>query len=76
MVGGGNSAGQAAVFLTKTTKRVHMLIRSSGLSKSMSCYLIRRIEETPMIVLWPNTEIVTLKGDKHSNLFSGKIIKQ
>ena len=45
VVGGGNSAGQAAVFLAKTTKRVHMLVRSAGLVESMSRYLIRRIEE-------------------------------
>ena len=65
VVGGGNSAGQAAVFLAKRAKRVHMLIRSDGLAKSMSRYLIRQIEETPTIVLRPNTEIVTLEGDKH-----------
>ncbi len=53
VVGGGNSAGQAAVFLARTTKRVHMLIRSEGLVKSMSRYLIRRIEETPNIILHP-----------------------
>ena len=65
VVGGGNSAGQAAVFLAKRAKRVHMLIRSDGLTKSMSRYLIRQIEETPTIVLRPNTEIVTLDGDKY-----------
>ena len=47
VVGGGNSAGQAAVFLSQTTKRVHILVRSAGLAESMSRYLIRRIEETP-----------------------------
>ena len=46
VVGGGNSAGQAAVFLAQTTKRVHMLVRSAGLAESMSRYLIRRIEES------------------------------
>ena len=46
VVGGGNSAGQAAVFLAQMTKSVHMLIRSSGLAESMSRYLIRRIEES------------------------------
>src|SRR5215210_7768864 len=55
VVGGGNSAGQAAVFLAETTKRAHMLIRSAGLAESMSRYLIRRIEETPTIVLHPHT---------------------
>jgi thioredoxin reductase (NADPH) len=65
VVGGGNSAGQAAVFLAETTKRVHMLIRSAGLAESMSRYLIRRIEQTPTIVLYPHTEIVALEGGEH-----------
>jgi thioredoxin reductase (NADPH) len=66
VVGGGNSAGQAAVFLSQTTKRVHMLVRSGGLAESMSRYLIRRIEETPNIVLRPYTEIIGLEGgDNH-----------
>ena len=58
VVGGGNSAGQAAVFLAQSAKRVHMLVRSSGLAESMSRYLIRRIEQNPAIVLRTNTEIV------------------
>jgi thioredoxin reductase (NADPH) len=65
VVGGGNSAGQAAVFLAERAKRVHMLIRSDSLAKSMSRYLIHQIEETPTIVLRPNTEIVTLEGGKN-----------
>ena len=65
VVGGGNSAGQAAVFLAQTAKRVHMLVRSSGLAESMSRYLIRRIEQNPAIVLRTNTEIVALEGDNH-----------
>jgi hypothetical protein len=65
VVGGGNSAGQAAVFLAETTKRVHMLVRSAGLAESMSRYLIRRIEETVTIVLRPYTEIVALEGGDH-----------
>ncbi len=65
VVGGGNSAGQAAVFLAQTAKRVHMLVRSSGLAESMSRYLIRRIEQNPAIVLRTNTEIVALKGGNH-----------
>ena len=65
VVGGGNSAGQAAVFLAQTTKRVHLLVRSAGLADSMSRYLIRRIEETPAIVLRPHTEIVALEGGDH-----------
>ena len=65
VVGGGNSAGQAAVFLARTAKRVHMLVRSSGLADSMSRYLIRRIEQTPAIVLRTNTEVVGLEGSTH-----------
>ena len=65
VVGGGNSAGQAAVFLAETTKRVHMLTRSGGLAESMSRYLIRRIEETPTIILRPHIEIEALEGSDH-----------
>jgi thioredoxin reductase (NADPH) len=65
VVGGGNSAGQAAVFLAETTKRVHMLVRSAGLAESMSRYLIRRIEETATVLLRPYTEIVGIEGGKH-----------
>jgi thioredoxin reductase (NADPH) len=63
VVGGGNSAGQAAVFLAQTANKVHMLVRSSGLAESMSRYLIQRIEENPGIELHYNTEIVALEGD-------------
>jgi thioredoxin reductase (NADPH) len=65
VVGGGNAAGQAAVFLAGTTKRVHILIRSAGFAETMSRYLIRRIEETTTIVLHPYTEIVALEGREH-----------
>jgi thioredoxin reductase (NADPH) len=65
VVGAGNAAGQAAVFLAQTARRVHMLIRSAGLAESMSRYLIRRIEETPTITLRPHTEIVALEGGDH-----------
>ena len=58
-------AGQAAVFLAESTKRVHMLVRSAGLVESMSRYLIRRIEDNAKIVLRTHTEIVNLKGDSH-----------
>ena len=63
IVGGGNSAGQAAVFLASTTRRVHMLVRGPGLAETMSRYLIRRIEENPTIVLRTSTQIVALEGD-------------
>jgi thioredoxin reductase (NADPH) len=62
VVGGGNSAGQAVVFLAQTAKRVHMLVRSEGLAHSMSRYLIRRIEQTPNIVVRTETEIIALDG--------------
>jgi thioredoxin reductase (NADPH) len=65
VVGGGNSAGQAAVFLSQTTARVHMLVRSSGLAESMSRYLIRRIDEIPTITLRTCTEVVELAGHDH-----------
>ncbi|HEY2986457.1 MAG TPA: FAD-dependent oxidoreductase [Candidatus Binatia bacterium] len=65
VVGGGNSAGQAAVYLAETVKRVHMIVRSSGLAESMSRYLIRRIEENPVIVLHTNTELAAFEGDDH-----------
>ncbi len=62
VVGGGNSAGQAAVFLAQTARRVHMLVRSDGLADTMSRYLIRRIEESPVIDLRTHTELVALEG--------------
>ena len=65
VVGGGNAAGQAAVFLAETAKRVYMLVRSAGLAESMSRYLIRRIEETDTIVFRPHTEIEALEGGNH-----------
>jgi thioredoxin reductase (NADPH) len=65
VVGGGNSAGQAAVFLAETSKCVHMLVRSDGLAASMSRYLIRRIEENPTVNLRTCTEIVSLEGNEH-----------
>ena len=65
VVGGGNSAGQAAVFLAQTARRVHLLIRSGGLAASMSRYLIRRIEETPAIVFRPHTVLTAFDGGDH-----------
>jgi thioredoxin reductase (NADPH) len=65
VVGGGNSAGQAAVFLAETARHVHMLVRSGGLAETMSRYLIRRIEENPAISLHTHTEIVALEGGDH-----------
>jgi thioredoxin reductase (NADPH) len=65
VVGGGNSAGQAAVFLAQTSKRVRVFVRATGLADSMSRYLIQRIENTPTIELHTETEIVGLEGDAH-----------
>jgi thioredoxin reductase (NADPH) len=62
LVGGGNSAGQAAVFLSGHARRVYMVIRGGGLGASMSRYLIDRIEATPNIELVFNTEVVALEG--------------
>ena len=65
IVGAGNSAGQAAVFLAQGAKRVHMLIRSEGLADTMSRYLISRIEDHPRIVRHVHAEIVSLEGNGH-----------
>jgi thioredoxin reductase (NADPH) len=63
VVGGGNSAGQAAVYLSDSARHVHLLVRGAGLADSMSRYLIRRIEESPAITLRPHTQIEALEGD-------------
>ena len=63
VVGGGNSAGQAAVFLSGIAKQVHLLVRGAGLVDSMSRYLIQRIEKSPAITLRPYTQIEALEGD-------------
>ena len=65
VVGGGNSAGQAAVYLSQTARKVYMLVRSSGLADTMSRYLIQRIAENPAIELHFLTELVNLDGDTH-----------
>jgi thioredoxin reductase (NADPH) len=62
VVGGGNSAGQAAVYLSGNGRRVHLVVRSDGLAASMSRYLIRRIEETPNITLHVKTSLTRLEG--------------
>lgn len=68
VVGGGNSAGQAAVFMAQTSRRVYLLVRSDSLAETMSRYLIRRIEESPNITLLANTEITALGGNDHLEL--------
>src|SRR5260221_5045059 len=68
LVGGGNSAGQAAVFLSGHARRVYMVIRGGGLGASMSRYLIERIEATPNIELVFHTEVVALEGTEGVSL--------
>jgi thioredoxin reductase (NADPH) len=62
VIGGGNSAGQATVFLAGSCRHVHMLVRSDGLAESMSQYLIRRIEATPNITVHTRTQLTALEG--------------
>ena len=68
LVGGGNSAGQGAVFLSRHASKVRMMVRGSGLAESMSRYLIDRIAATPNIELMTETELVTLTGAAGGNL--------
>ncbi|MET0519468.1 MAG: FAD-dependent oxidoreductase [Burkholderiaceae bacterium] len=68
LIGGGNSAGQAAVYLSAHAAKVHMLIRGTGLAASMSRYLIDRIAATPNIALRTRTELVELHGDAQLGL--------
>jgi thioredoxin reductase (NADPH) len=65
IVGGGNSAGQAAVFLSSSCRHVHLLVRSDGLAESMSRYLVRRIEDSAQITLHTSTELTALAGLQH-----------
>ena len=82
VIGGGNSAGQAAVYLAQTAKRVHLLVRADGLRDSMSRYLILRIEQNPDIELHANTELCALDGSNHveraqwKNKKTGEIAKR
>jgi thioredoxin reductase (NADPH) len=65
IVGGANSAGQAAVFLSRHARRVTLLVRADGLEKSMSYYLIRQIDEIPNIDVRLSTEAIGVEGDDH-----------
>ncbi|MGV9676348.1 FAD-dependent oxidoreductase [Nocardia sp. NPDC003482] len=65
IVGGANSAGQAAVFLSRNAKAVHILVRSDSLENSMSHYLVRQIEEIPNIRVHTCTEVTAADGDDH-----------
>ena len=68
LVGGGNSAGQAVVFLAPKVKRLHLVVRGAGLEASMSRYLIDRIAALPNVVLHTGTEVVALEGDEVQGL--------
>lgn len=70
VVGGGNSAGQAAIYLSRTAGHVHMLVRGAGLAATMSRYLIERIEASDRITLHPYCEISGLEGDRHLRALS------
>jgi len=72
VVGGGNSAGQAAVFLAGPCRHVHMLVRSDGLAESMSRYLIRRIQDTPKITLHTGTQLTAFEGSDRLERVSWK----
>jgi thioredoxin reductase (NADPH) len=65
VIGGGNSAGQAAVFLAQHSAGVEMLVRSNSLAETMSRYLIQRIEENPLIRMHYRCELSSLEGDGH-----------
>ncbi len=65
IIGGGNSAGQGAMYLSKFAKKVHIVIRRDALTTTMSSYLIDQIETTENIELIPNTEIIEAKGEGH-----------
>src|SRR5205814_356599 len=67
VVGGGNSAGQAAVFLAGQVRKVYLVIRGDDLHKDMSEYLVQRVEETPNIEVLKNTEVRRMIGDTHLN---------
>ncbi|HYP85749.1 FAD-dependent oxidoreductase [Variovorax sp.] len=68
LVGGGNSAGQAAVFLSQHAAKVNVLVRGPSLAASMSRYLIDRLDATPNITLHPHTELVRLLGEPDTGL--------
>jgi thioredoxin reductase (NADPH) len=65
VVGGGNSAGQAAVFLSEHASKVHLIVRASDLHKDMSAYLARRIENTPSLEILLGTRVNRISGNSH-----------
>lgn len=65
MVGGANSAGQAALFLARYAAQVHILIRRDDLAETMSSYLLERVTHHPRIVVHPRSELSLVSGDEH-----------
>ena len=65
VVGGGNSAGQGAIYLARYAKEVHIVVRRDSLRDTISQYLIDQIEKTPNIRLWTRTEVERVEGDGH-----------
>ena len=76
VVGGGNAAGQAAVFMSQTARHVYMLVRAESLAQTMSRYLIRRIEESANIDLLTDTEVISLAGDDRLERSDGATIRR
>ncbi len=65
VIGGGNSAGQAAVFLAPKVRRVHIMVRGAGLADTMSRYLIARIEESPNVTVYAHHQVLSVEGQDH-----------
>ena len=65
VVGGGNSAGQAAMYLSRTAAHVHLLVRGKSLAASMSDYLSSRLEADPLITIHYETQVHALRGDNY-----------
>jgi thioredoxin reductase (NADPH) len=76
LIGGGNSAGQAVVFLAPKVKRLHLVVRGPGLEASMSRYLIERIGALPNVVLHTGTEVTALEGNETTGLAAATFRKR
>jgi thioredoxin reductase (NADPH) len=73
LIGAGNSAGQAVVYLAPKVRRLHLVVRSEGLEASMSKYLIERISALPNVVLHRRTEVTALTGDAAGQLAQAEL---
>ncbi len=74
VVGAGNSAGQGAVFLSHSASKVHVMYRRADIRETMSEYLVRRLEETPNVILHPETEIAALHGVKGADEIQDRLV--